>query len=279
MNAPEVKITILVDNQAAAPGLAVEHGFALWIEAGNRPILFDTGQGQALAPNAEALGVDLAAAEVLVLSHGHFDHTGAVDQVLAAAGACKIYAHPEFARPRYAVREGVARKIGIPPQSLEAIEKLAPQRRVRVSGPLRLAENIGLTGPIARRTAYEDTGGPFFLDDRGRDPDPIEDDLALWIDTPGGLVVCTGCCHAGLVNTLEQVRRLNDRKPIRAVIGGFHLVAAGSERLSRTIEVLKALDPGLVAPCHCTGERAMDVLQQAMPEKVKPGAAGMIYRF
>ena len=278
MTAHEVKITILVDNQAA-PGLAVEHGFALWIEAGNQPILFDTGQGQALAPNAEALGIDLAAAQALVLSHGHFDHTGAVPHVLAAAGACKVYAHPKFAQPRYAVRDGVAREIGIPPQALAAIEKLAPQRRAQVSGPLRLSENIGLTGPIVRRTAYEDTGGPFFLDARGRNPDPIDDDLALWIDTRRGLVVCAGCCHAGLVNTLEQVRRLNNQRPIRAVIGGFHLVAAGSERLSQTIEMLKALDPDLVAPCHCTGERAMDVLQQAMPEKVKPGAAGMIYRF
>ncbi len=274
----QVQITILVDNQAG-PGLAVEHGFSLWIETRHRRILFDTGQGQALWPNTRALGVDPAAADTLVLSHGHYDHTGGIARVLEINPACRVYGHPGIVAPRWAVRDGETRAIGIPAPSLAAVEGLAPARRTWVSAPLPLGPRMGLTGPIARCTDFEDPGGPFFLDPAGRHPDPISDDLALWIDTRHGVVVCVGCCHAGLVNTLAQVRRINGQKPIHALIGGFHLVAAGRLRLDRTIATLRGLQPALVVPCHCTGEPAMAALQAAMPEQVRFGAAGTVYRF
>jgi 7,8-dihydropterin-6-yl-methyl-4-(beta-D-ribofuranosyl)aminobenzene 5'-phosphate synthase len=124
-------------------------------------------------------------------------------------------------------------------------------------------------------TACEDTGGPFFLDTGAHRPDPIDDDLALWIDTPTGLVVCVGCAHAGLVNTLVQVQRLTGGRRVRAVIGGFHLVNADQERLDRTIEALRTLAPDEIMPCHCTGEAAIRTLVAAFGERCGPGAAGM----
>lgn len=273
-----IDITILVDNRAA-PGLMAEHGLSLWIETGDQRILFDTGQGAALVPNAWALGVDLAGTDLLVLSHGHYDHVGGVPHVLRRAGHVEIYCHPGVVMPRYAIRDGQARAIHMPKESSAALDRFPEHRLHWIQHPLSLTESIGLTGPVPRECEFEDTGGPFYLDREGRNADPIEDDLALWIRTDEGLVVCVGCCHAGLLNTLQHVQRLNGGMRIRAVIGGFHLLNAGRERLERTVTELLSLDPDQVIPCHCTGEHAAACLLDALGSKGMPGAAGLRCRF
>jgi 7,8-dihydropterin-6-yl-methyl-4-(beta-D-ribofuranosyl)aminobenzene 5'-phosphate synthase len=157
MNTNDVNITILVDNQAG-PGLPVEYGFSLWIEDAKQVIFFDTGQGQAVVPDARTLGIVPAKAQILVLSRGHYDHTGAIFKVPAEAAACKVCTHPALVQPCYAARDGHACEIGIPAQSLAAIFGVAPERRFWVSEPMRLSERIGFTGPIDRRSSNEDTG-------------------------------------------------------------------------------------------------------------------------
>jgi 7,8-dihydropterin-6-yl-methyl-4-(beta-D-ribofuranosyl)aminobenzene 5'-phosphate synthase len=142
--------------------------------------------------------------------------------------------------------------------------------------PLEIAPGAGVTGVISRLTDYEDTGGPFFLDAAGEHPDPIEDDLALWIRTEEGLVVVVGCSHAGLVNTLKTAVRLAGTSRIRAVIGGFHLLEASFSRTAQTVRALRALSPETILPCHCTGVRALETLRRAFGERVAPGAAGVI---
>jgi 7,8-dihydropterin-6-yl-methyl-4-(beta-D-ribofuranosyl)aminobenzene 5'-phosphate synthase len=283
---PGTKITILVDNNAlqivanGAPAkFACEHGLALWIESEGRRILFDTGQGPSLGVNALALGADLAKTDVLVLSHGHYDHTGGATQVLREATQVHVYCHPGIFQSRYAVREGKAEPIGLPEDSAEALTKLPPQRLHRLQEPTRLTERLGVTGSIPRSTGYEDTGGPFYLDTAGRRPDPLEDDLALWIDTNEGLVVCLGCAHSGAVNTLQYVRTLNEHKSVRAVVGGFHLVNADEERLGKTVTALRALDIPLLVPCHCTGADALRRLAEELGSPVSPGAVGMTFEF
>jgi len=301
------KITILVDNNAlekatggraleratrgggtlpertakgGAPArLASEHGLAFWIESAGQRVLFDTGQGPSLASNAPALGVDLAETDILVLSHGHYDHTGGVAWALRQAHRADVYCHPGVFQPRYAVRHGKAKAIGIRRRPFKALEKLAPERLHWVLEPVMLTEHIGITGPIPRSTGYEDTGGPFYLDRKGWRPDPLEDDLALWIRTDNGLVVCFGCAHAGAVNTLDYVRGLSPGAAVRAVIGGFHLVNASEERLSKTIAALQALQVPLVVPCHCTGADAFRMLAETLGEIVVTGATGMTFQF
>jgi len=278
MNEDRVKITILVDNQAAS-GLTAEHGFSLLIETGEMRLIFDTGQGDALPVNARALGIDLNQTDMLVLSHGHFDHTGGISRVMQNNLGIEVYAHPGIMLPRYSIRDGLPRAIQIPRESMTILDGLPAQRLHWASKALEVSENIGITGPIPRDTDYEDTGGPFFLDPEGKHADLIEDDLALWIRTGDGLIVCVGCCHAGLVNTLNHVCRLTGQKSIRAVIGGFHLLNATGRRLGLTVESLQTFSPRLVVPCHCTGDSAVKVLQAALGERVEPGYAGAIYRF
>lgn len=267
-------VTVLIDN-AAAPGLASEHGLALWIEAHGIRLLFDTGQSAACLENARALGVPVEAADALVLSHGHYDHTGSVACLLAMMPALQVYAHPSVVQARFSVRNHAAKNVRMPDEARAALAALPPEHMHTVRTPCMLTDGIGLSGPIPRCTGYEDTGGPFFLDADGTQPDLIEDDQALWIHTPGGLIICCGCCHAGLINTLQYVCRLAGDARIAALIGGLHLLHANNERLAATLAALRTYDPARIIPCHCTGEAAVHELQAAFPGRVTPGYAGL----
>ena len=272
------KIVILVDDQAN-DGFQAEHGLSIWIEAAGRRLLFDTGQGPALASNAGKLEVALHTADTLILSHGHYDHTGGLPLVIARAPALHVYCHPGAVGPRYAVRHGSAKAIGMPGAAMAALDSLPWRSLHWTTRPIELAPGIGLTGPIPRLTDYEDVGGPFFVDGDGRHSDPIDDDLALWIRTEMGLVVVVGCSHAGLINTLSRAQRLSGAPRIHAVLGGFHLLEASEARIERTVGALMELGPDRIVPCHCTGERAVEKLRQALGDRVLPASAGATYTF
>ncbi|MCG6911419.1 MAG: MBL fold metallo-hydrolase [Deltaproteobacteria bacterium] len=271
-----LNLTILVDNHAEA-GLASEHGLSMWIEPeGDKPILFDTGAGKLFVDNAKKRGIDVYTADRLVLSHGHYDHTGGVGSFLRHNRHSRIYCHPGAVVPRYAVRGGMGNPIHMPHESIAAIDKLPETRLHWVQEPLILSDDIGLTGHIPRKTDFETPGGPFFYDPAGRRPDPIDDDMALWVHTPRGLVVVVGCCHAGVVNTLDYIRYLNDGMHVHALVGGFHLMGAGSLRLERTMDALKTFDIDLLVPCHCTGDDTVKLLSDTFGDRVSPGFAGKV---
>ncbi|MFO7963700.1 MAG: MBL fold metallo-hydrolase [Desulfobacterales bacterium] len=269
-------ITILADNQAAA-GLFSEHGLSMWIRVNGRHILFDTGQGDTFERNAKILGLELNLIQVLVLSHGHFDHTGGIPEAVQQAPSVHVYGHPGVVNPRYNIRDGIPRPIQMPSASKAVLDRLPVEQMHWVQHPVWLSKEIGITGPIPRKTIYEDTGGPFYEDPGGRQPDLIDDDMALWIQTDAGLVVCLGCSHAGIVNTLHHIRHMNGGMKIRAVIGGFHLINADRRRLDRTIEKLCDLQPDIVIPCHCTGKTAVARLVSRLGSRVVPGEVGMTF--
>ncbi|MBN1902049.1 MBL fold metallo-hydrolase [Candidatus Sumerlaeota bacterium] len=269
-----MKITILMDNNAEE-GFASEHGISLWIETPEIRILFDTGQSRLFIDNARKLGISLEKTDVIVLSHGHYDHTGGLADILDIASKAQLILHPNAVLPRYSVYPGkTPRSIGMPDSALASIDRLKKDRTTWVIQARKIASDIGVTGAIPRETPYEDVGGPFFLDPEGKREDTLVDDQALWINTDEGLVICAGCCHSGLINTLNYIRRLNANSKIRLVIGGFHLVNASAERMERTLEALMKDPPEKLAPCHCTGERATEFLKEKMPKRILPCRAG-----
>ena len=277
MHVSGISVTVLSDNRAAY-GLEAEHGLSLWIETAEHKILFDTGRGEAMLRNAESLGIDLGLADCVVLSHGHYDHTGNVSTVLGRAGHSRLFLHPHAVQSRYSIHDA-PKAIGMPKASEEAIQALPDVRRYWVKTPWALAESVMMTGPVPRVTAYEDTGGPFFLDEDGKHADAIADDLSFWVRTRAGLVVCLGCCHAGIINTLRHAVEISGEPRILAVIGGMHLVHASQERLDWTVEALQAYDVSYLYPCHCTGDDAVAHLRQRMGASVQPGFAGMKISF
>ncbi len=278
-NISEVKITILVDDHQGVDDFCYEHGLSFWIEVDGHIFLFDTGVGEALLPNAKFLNIDLGQAEAVILSHGHYDHTGALDQVLQLNSEVNIYCHPAVVVPRYSIRPDNIKYAGMQPEVRLAMDKL-PEGQIKwQSGMVELSPGVGLTGAIPRNSDFEDTGGPFFLDQNGTQPDLLEDDQAMWIKTAKGLIIVLGCCHSGLVNTVEYIKQLTGEEKIQTIIGGMHLLYATEERLDRTCQALEAWQVEQLIPCHCTGEKVIPLLKQRFPNAFVDSRVGVSFSF
>jgi 7,8-dihydropterin-6-yl-methyl-4-(beta-D-ribofuranosyl)aminobenzene 5'-phosphate synthase len=258
------RITVLVDNTAGGRGLPAEHGLSFWIELGSRHVLFDTGQGNVLSGNARKLGVRLELTDAIVLSHGHYDHTGGLDKVLRSARRTPVYAHVDAFVPKYARGpDGTVREIGIPPLAEQAVRQKA--ELIWTEGPMDVLEGLRVTGPVPRVTDFEGTGGPFFADKACTQPDLLVDDQAAFIETSAGTIVILGCAHAGIVNTLRYIQNLTAGRAIHTVIGGTHLHSVSPERMDKTVDELRQLDVQRLLPCHCTGATAVARLWSEFP--------------
>ena len=271
-----VKITVLVDTESFDENLAKEHGFSAWIDAGDRHILFDTGQIGGMLSNAQRLGIDLKQADTLVLSHGHFDHTGQIPQFLEQNDKAQIYCCYNLDITRYSCKIGTApRSIGMPEASRQALASISPSRIHEVNTPRYLTPHIGITGPVPRTSRFEDTGGPFFLDDHRGVDYLIEDDQSMWFETDKGLLILLGCCHAGLVNTVEYIKQISGIDKVHGIIGGMHLVNADETRLQYTFDNMKRWKPDILIPCHCTGATPVARMIEAIgSDIVKWGCSG-----
>jgi 7,8-dihydropterin-6-yl-methyl-4-(beta-D-ribofuranosyl)aminobenzene 5'-phosphate synthase len=275
----DVRITVLSENTSPRADLDAEFGLSLWIEADGKKILFDTGQGRAFESNAEKLGIDLSETVHLVLSHGHYDHTGGILQALGHAPGALVHLHPDAALPKYFVLEGMPpRYIGMPEPSIEALRH-GTSRCLFHTGPTRLAGNVFLTGPVPRKTPFERIVEPFTLNPEGSAPDTVEDDQALWIETDAGLVVVLGCAHSGVVNTVEYIMEKSGRREIRALIGGMHLVNSDRESIGKTVDAVASWNPGLVAPNHCTGDAARALFRERLQDVFTEGSTGSFFSF
>jgi len=274
-----VRITVLIENSVHRHGLVAEHGLSLHVQSGQQALLFDTGQSDLVLSNAKNLGVLLDSLTAVVLSHGHYDHTGGIPAILNAATKARVYAHPAAFEMKYTGNSNSqSRFIGMSLQATQAIRR-APGGVVETRGRTDILRGVFVTGEIPRLTPYEDTGGPFFLDAACTQPDLIRDDQSLVIDLGHSVVLLLGCAHAGVVNTLDHVQNLTGGKPVCAVIGGLHLGSASEERIQQTIARLRAANLECLAPIHCTGWPATAQLWQAFPNICRPAGVGTVFEF
>ena len=262
-----LKITTLIENMPDDENkLAFEHGFSVLLEVNGKRILFDTGQSGAFVKNAEALDVKLSEIDAVVLSHGHYDHTGGVPALLPLLKeTIPVYVGKEFFLPKYkSLGEGVWKYNGIP----FTPELLSDRARFHYveQNVTRLYEEVFLLKNFTRKTAYEELNPKFFIKtEAGYEPDCFADEIALGIVTQAGLVLVAGCAHVGIVNMLEHVKE-HTELPVTAVLGGTHLVEAGEERLAKTVEAIKANGVKIIAVSHCTGEAGMELLEKEFSE-------------
>jgi len=238
------KITVLVDNRAERSGLATEHGLSLWIEHGDCKILFDTGaSGRALLANAEALGIELADADAICLSHGHLDHTGGLAAALPRLAGADLYAHPRVFAERFSHSTSGWHSIGMP---------LSPEEIERAGVLTHVSENPTEVCPGARAVERDESLVPptphlYARGPAGRVPDTFPDDQVLVLEVGEGTVVVSGCAHGGIANHCRAAQRHVDpegktaRGEIVAVVGGFHLEGTPRQFVEATIEGLRRL--------------------------------------
>ncbi len=261
----KTRVTVLSENSVIKPmGLIGEHGFAALVERGDQKVLFDTGQGYALIHNARILGVDLEAIDTVVLSHGHYDHTGGLAELLKAGGRKRIFAHPGIFVSRYwEGPDGSRDPIGIP-FTRAYLEGLGADF-VLSKTPQVVVEGIVTTGEVPMETGFEKGDTTLFLcDEHGGGRDPHLDDLSLVVEGESGLLVLLGCAHAGLVNILRFVQRQYPDKPIKAVVGGTHLGFSDEEQMQGTVDAMTGMGVEKVGASHCTGLAGSARLREAL---------------
>ena len=255
-----VKISILMENQASMSSLGktflAQHGLSVFVEASKR-ILFDTGATSIFMQNAELLGIDLEVTDVVILSHGHWDHAGGLKSFQPMGPKRLLVAHPEIFADRY---RATGEYIGVGFTQQEAADRF---ELFLTKEPYLLDDHIFFLGEIPRVNDFEAKQTKFFyLDGQEKRPDFIVDDSALAIRTAQGLVIVTGCSHAGICNIIEYAKEVCHEDKIHVVLGGFHLLDEG-EQLEKTIAYFLENPVDQLYPMHCTGPPALSTLYQA----------------
>ncbi len=269
-----LRITILCENSVGpVSGTLGEHGFAALLEGDGLNILFDTGMGETLLRNAMRMNRDLHRVGQVALSHGHCDHTGGLLPLLRNCGGKEVFAHPAVFSRRYRVKDsGESIPIGIPYDE-EYLRGL--KARFNLDDRFReIAPEIFLTGEVPRKTKFEKGDRGMFRDPDGVLVDPLEDDQSLVIRTAKGLVLLLGCCHAGLVNTIEYAREQTGEERVYAVIGGTHLNFCSHEQTEATVKALRTIGIAKISASHCTGFSASARLQREFPGEFHPANVG-----
>jgi 7,8-dihydropterin-6-yl-methyl-4-(beta-D-ribofuranosyl)aminobenzene 5'-phosphate synthase len=264
-----------------------EHGFSMLVRVFNKgkskSLLFDTGGSpRVIIDNSKIMGLDLSEVEFVVLSHGHYDHFGGLLPIVQAIGKKELplILHEDMFRARgTASRDGTIRKY--PDFPLQT--QLKSTQVILTKQPFLVAnEQVCVTGEIPRKTPFERglTQHQTLVNGVWQ-PDPlIRDERAIVMNVKGkGLVVLSGCAHAGIINTLNYAKQIIGVEEVYAVMGGFHLAGKSFEdKITPTLTELVKMNPILIVPSHCTGWRAMLAISQALPEAFVWNSVGNLFQ-
>lgn len=264
-----MKISILNENTVYKRGLIAEHGLSLLIETDNKRILFDMGQSFAFTYNAEKMNISLEGLDAIVISHGHYDHTGGLEYLVKSNQKLpNIYVQEEA----FFEKKNGEKNIGIPWNVEEFRDNI-----VYVSEKEEIFQNIYLISNIPYYTDFERVPSKFKKIKYGKIvEDDMIDEQVLVIEKEEGLFVFAGCSHRGIINILKHVNKIFNGKRICFLIAGMHLISSNNEYIQRTIDELKKIDIDKIIPLHCTGPIAISRIQAEFKDKCEMVETGQI---
>jgi 7,8-dihydropterin-6-yl-methyl-4-(beta-D-ribofuranosyl)aminobenzene 5'-phosphate synthase len=268
-----MKATVVMDNSVPINQRSPfrgEHGFSLLLEHESTKILFDSGQTAAVLHNLSLLNIQPAQIDALVLSHGHYDHSGGLLSLLQhGRKRYPLYAHSDIFAPRFSVTKDSRHFVGIP-YVREQLTALGVDWRLGKE-PREIAPNLWFSGEIPRETDFE-TGDTRLVTCCGDCdcPDAINDDISLYYASGKGLVVIGGCTHSGLVNTVRHGLALTGAERLYGWIGGTHLGPVGADQQTKTLDALEGFRPEFIFAGHCTGFPMMTELARRFGSRFIP---------
>ncbi len=240
-----MKITTLIENYVSEESLFAEHGLSFYIETDKQKILFDTGQTGLFIQNAKKLEVNISDVDSLVLSHGHYDHTGGLYPFLESNGKAKVYAKQNIFIPKYS---GKARFVGT-----KYNEGLLNNRMVYVDAVKEIAENVFIMSNIDIHNQI-DTNFKGFSKKEGIDivPDEFDDELFMVIKQSEKINIITACSHRGITNICNSATE-HFKLPVGLILGGFHMKDCKTLQYVDITHYFRTLKPESIGVCHCTG--------------------------
>ena len=275
-----IRVTTIVENHSnPVLGVPGEHGLSMKVEYKGRPLLFDTGQTGIFLDNADKMNIDLTDINDVILSHGHYDHTGGLPSYLKQNYGKKIYVGRNFFDRKFRKNpDGTIVYNGnpfLPEDCREQVNGHAPVLKESgaavyvIEDPVcKLDEGMWLVRDFKIKNDFEILNDSFLIKKNSEySVDRFQDEIVLCMETAKGIVLLAGCSRAGIINIVENVREHFAGSPIRGIIGGTHLIHAGEERLNRTIEELKKLNPEFLAVSHCTGDDNIQRLRDEFGER------------
>ena len=256
-----IRITTLIENsQGEHLSLAVEHGISFLIENEKHSVLFDTGQSNMFLSNAEKLGLDIHKVTHVVLSHGHYDHSGGFRGLVDYHKGFDLILGKGFFNKKYALFNGSCEYLGNDFDKTYLEEKKISHHFID-GNLMEIVEGIYVLSGFIRDHADEVISPRFVIRGESQfEQDTFQDEVMLAVDSPGGIVVILGCAHPGMKNMIDSAKRLLGR-PVCAVLGGTHLVESSEESFTQSVNYLADEALRYVGVSHCTGSKAMEILK------------------
>jgi 7,8-dihydropterin-6-yl-methyl-4-(beta-D-ribofuranosyl)aminobenzene 5'-phosphate synthase len=275
----KTRITILCENLIGKRVGLGEHGFSAFVETDRGNYLFDTGGGHSIVANSLALDKDLRTVRKIFLSHGHYDHTGGLPEVLKLRGNIDVHAHPHVFLDRMAMLEEngkeTKRFVGIPYKK-GYLESLGANF-VFNNAFTEVEKGIYLTGEVPRKTPFEKADSRLFSEIDGKTTQDIFlDDQSLILDSERGMILILGCAHSGMINIIHHVINKTGKQKFYAILGGTHLDFLTPKQLEESINVLNQLEIERIGVSHCTGMRAACRLHLEFGDRYFFGSVGSV---